>query len=162
MRKWVVNASPLITLSKIGHMDLLRELCDEMVIPEGVAKEIDRSPEEDDPARVWLRFHGAKYIRNAGQVPPVIAGWDLGLGESEVLAWAKSHTDYEAVLDDRAARNCALSLTIKVRGTIGIIVLARREGRIGSVASILDPLQQAGFRIDTALILEAKKLAGER
>jgi predicted nucleic acid-binding protein len=161
LRKWVINASPLITLAKIGQVALLAELCDEMVIPEGVAVEIDRSPEENDPAKVWMRSHGTEFVRNAGQVPPVIAGWDLGLGESEVLAWANGHTGYEAILDDRAARNCGISLGIKVRGTIGIIVLAKRERRVISAASVLDKLQQAGFRIDPVLIREAKRLAGE-
>jgi predicted nucleic acid-binding protein len=148
-------------LAKIGQLILLEQGCDEMVIPEGVADEIDRSPEENDPARVWIRSLGVKYIRNVGQVPPVIAGWDLGLGEGEVLAWASGHTGYEAILDDRAARNCALSLGINVRGTIGVIVLAKREQRIFSAAAILDRLQQTGFRIDPLLIYEAKRLAGE-
>jgi len=161
LRKWVVNASPLITLAKIGQGSLLFQLCDELVIPEGVAEEIDRSPEENDPAKVWIRSHGMEYVRNAGPVPPVIAGWDLGLGESQVLAWASGHTGYEAILDDRAARNCALSLGIKVCGTIGIIILAKREQKIMSAASVLDLLQQAGFRIDPVLIHKAKRLAGE-
>jgi predicted nucleic acid-binding protein len=91
----------------------------------------------------------------------VIAGWDLGLGESEVLAWANAHTDYEAILDDRAARNCAFSLGIKVCGTIGVVVLAKRESRIVSATSVLDRLQQTGFRIDPVLIAEAKRLSRE-
>jgi len=51
-------------------------------------------------------------------IPPVIIAWDLGLGETEVLAWAYQNPGYEAVLDDRAARNCALSLNLPTRGTI--------------------------------------------
>jgi predicted nucleic acid-binding protein len=51
-RRWVVNASPLITLAKIGQVSLLHELCEEMVIPAGVKEEIDRSPDENDPARI--------------------------------------------------------------------------------------------------------------
>jgi predicted nucleic acid-binding protein len=41
LRKWVIDASPLITLAKIGQVSLLSELCDEMVIPGGVVEEID-------------------------------------------------------------------------------------------------------------------------
>lgn len=52
MRKWVIDASPLITLAKIGQVYLLSELCDEMVIPGGVAEEIQRSPAENDPGNM--------------------------------------------------------------------------------------------------------------
>ncbi|MGA3115684.1 MAG: hypothetical protein ABSF90_14775 [Syntrophobacteraceae bacterium] len=52
-RRWAVNASPLITLAKIGQLSLLHELCEEMVIPAGVKEEINRADEieyisEDD------------------------------------------------------------------------------------------------------------------
>ena len=52
-RTWVVNASPLITLAKIGQISLISELCHETVIPAGVAQEINSSPDENDPAKVW-------------------------------------------------------------------------------------------------------------
>nr|WP_238717873.1 hypothetical protein [Petrachloros mirabilis] len=37
VRRWVVNASPIISLTKIDRIHLLGELCDEVVIPQGVA-----------------------------------------------------------------------------------------------------------------------------
>ncbi len=40
VRRWVVNASPIISLTKIDRIHLLSELCDEVVIPQGVADEI--------------------------------------------------------------------------------------------------------------------------
>jgi hypothetical protein len=42
----------------------------------------------------------------------IIANWDLGSGESHVLSWALSYSDYEAVVDDLAARKCAKALSI--------------------------------------------------
>lgn len=94
-------------------------------------------------------------------VPPVIIAWNLGLGESEVLSWAYQNPGYEAVLDDRAARNCALSLNLPVRGTISVLLLAKRAGHLKKVTPILLQLEQAGFRIDPTIISAAKKLANE-
>ena len=37
---WVVNASPLIVMGKIGHLDLLTQLSKEVVVPIAVADEI--------------------------------------------------------------------------------------------------------------------------
>lgn len=159
-RKWVVNASPLIILSKINHLFLLQHLAKEIVVPAGVAKEVAQGP-VDDPARQWLQTQGQALLREMGTIPPVVIAWDLGLGESEVLAWAYQNPGYEAVLDDRAARNCALSLNLPTRGTLSVILLAKKEGHLQEVTPILQQLEQAGFRVAPAIISTAKKLAGE-
>ncbi len=50
-RRWVVNASPLIVLTKINQVHLLFELCDEVIIPSGVAREICVAS-DNDPAKL--------------------------------------------------------------------------------------------------------------
>jgi predicted nucleic acid-binding protein len=159
-KKWVVNASPLIVLGRINHLFLLQRLAEEIVVPAGVAKEIAQGP-GDDPARECLQADGQALVREVEVVPPVIIAWNLGLGESEVLAWAYQNTGYEAVLDDRAARNCALSLNIPVRGTIGVLLLAKKFGHLQEITPVLQRLEKAGFRIDPTVISAAKKLANE-
>lgn len=159
-RKWVVNASPLIVLSKINHLFLLQRLAGEIVVPAGVAKEIAQGP-KDDPARQWVQTQGQALVREMETIPPVINAWDLGLGESEVLGWAYLNPGYEAVLDDRAARNCALSLNLPTRGTISVILLAKKQGYLPEVTPILLQLEQAGFRVSPTIVATAKKLARE-
>ncbi len=44
---WVVNASPLIGLGKIIHLELLMKLPDGVVVPSDVAEEIKAGPEGD-------------------------------------------------------------------------------------------------------------------
>ncbi len=46
---WVINASPLITLAKAGHLVLLTQLADDILVPEAVVTELDAPT--DDPAR---------------------------------------------------------------------------------------------------------------
>ena len=159
-KKWVVNASPVIVLARINHLFLLQQVAEELVVPAGVAKEIAQGP-EDDPARQWLQAQGRELVREVQVVPPVIIAWNLGLGESEVLSWAYQNPGYEVILDDRAARNCALSLNLPVRGTISLILLAKRNGPLKEITPILLQLEQAGFRIGTNIISAAKKLAKE-
>jgi predicted nucleic acid-binding protein len=159
-RKWVVNASPLILLTRVSHISLLQELCSELVIPGGVAKEILTGP-ANDLTRIWLNEKGSPLIRDLEQVDPVVAGWDLGLGESQVISWAYKNPGFEAILDDRAARKCALSLKIPVRGTVGVILLAKKDGRLAKATPLLNQLIQVGFRIDPELIRTALRLAKE-
>ena len=159
-KKWVVNASPLIILAKVDQISLLKDLCEEMIIPFGVKKEIDEGP-ENDPARCWLKNEGRKWVRDIGPISSVISAWDLGQGETEVLNWAYEHPGFEAILDDKAAKNCASSVHIKVRGTIGIILLAKKEGIIEKVSPIFNRLPKVGFRIQPAILAAAKKLVDE-
>jgi len=53
--RWVVNASPLIALSKINHQHLLLKLADEIAVPEAVLAEVNAGP-ADDPAPVSQRL----------------------------------------------------------------------------------------------------------
>jgi predicted nucleic acid-binding protein len=159
-RLWVVNASPLILLGEIGHLHILETLSETLVIPEAVVAEIRAGPQQDTAQR-WLTADGHAYIRQAQPVDTVIAGWDLGAGESAVLTWARQHPETEAVLDDRAARNCAVALNIPVRGTLGVLLLAKREGLLEYVRPAFEALVEAGLRITPDILQTALRLAGE-
>jgi hypothetical protein len=48
--RWVINAPPVIALSRVGQVELLVQLPQQSAIPHSVADELLRAP-EDDPAR---------------------------------------------------------------------------------------------------------------
>jgi predicted nucleic acid-binding protein len=160
-KPWVIDASPLIFLVKISQIHLLTHLCDIMVIPDGVAQEV-RAGAADDPMKHWLQREGTPWIKDVKPVEPVIAAWDLGIGESEVLSWCYRHPGYEAIIDDGTARKCALAMGIPVRGTLGILLLAKKEGHISRIAPIFNELIRLGFRINPKVLDTALDWAGER
>jgi predicted nucleic acid-binding protein len=141
----------LILLGKVGRLRLLTDLCEELVVPSGVAQEIERGP-EGDLAKSWLRHEGARCVQPLSSIEPVIAAWDLGLGESHVLSWAYRHAGFEALLDDRAARICAEALGIPLRGTLGVILLAKKEGHLPQARRALEELREVGWTIDPELV----------
>jgi predicted nucleic acid-binding protein len=157
---WVVNASPLIVLGKVGLLTLLPRLAAALIIPASVAQEIEAGPSHD-PARNWLAQEGKETIRADGTIDQKIVAWDLGSGESAVLTWALQHSDCEAILDDRAARKCALVNGIPVRGSIGVILAARKRRLIPAAKPVLDDLVRAGLFIEDSLLREALRLVGE-
>ena len=161
VRRWVVNASPIISLAKIDRIHLLSELCDEVVIPQGVADEIKLGGYTDS-AVIWLQQAGSTFIQSASEIDSRIANWDLGLGESEVLSWAINHPGHEAIVDDLAARKTAKILQIPVRGTLAVIVLAKQIGCISSVQQDLENLIQVGLRISPTILAQAIALAEEQ
>ncbi len=95
----VVNSSPLITLAKIGRLDLLEGPGVSVVIPAPVAQEVARWPKED-PARKALAA-GWGGIPVVVQTAADVLEWGLGLGESGVITLARSMSA-TAVIDDKA------------------------------------------------------------
>jgi predicted nucleic acid-binding protein len=157
--KLVVNASPIISLAKIGHADLLLELSSELIIPKGVYQEITNH-KNTDSAVEWLKRQDSSLMRDVG-VPLLIAEWNLGKGESQVISFASQNLQFAAVLDDRAARKCAELFNIKIYGTISIIIKAKLNGIIPKIKPLLLKLQSSGFRISEDIIMASLKIANE-
>ena len=159
-RRWVVNASPIISLSRIGHVSLLELLCTELIIPKSVANEVTAGP-DGDHARLWIEGDGARYVKSDTASDPRVPILDLGAGESSVISFALNHGINEVVLDDLEARKVAIRLNLKPLGTLSVIVLAKREGIVPAVAPLLDRLIKDGMRVSKALVDEVLILADE-
>ena len=158
--RWVVNASPLILLGKAGQLAWVA-LLGEVVIPQSVVAEISAGP-DDDPARQWIESGaGRDLIQSDAAVSHVLLAWDLGAGETAVIAWAVRHPGVEAVLDDGAARACARVSGVQFRGTLSLVALAKRRGFIPAVRPVFDRLRAAGFFVTPALIEQVARAASE-
>jgi predicted nucleic acid-binding protein len=151
----VVNASPIICLLKSDLLYLLPELFSEIMIPDKVYQEIT--------VKSGLDISSLKYLKKASDitVPQNVIAWDMGDGESSVLAFAQKNPDCWAVIDDREARRCASALGCRYIGTIGIILLAKKRGIIKSVRDSITKLQNAGLWLSESFISEVCKQAGE-
>lgn len=159
-RAWVVNASPLIALGAIGKIGLLPQLSGHLIVPAVVAEEVADGP-PSDAALLWVAGEGRRYVHAERVLDPLVASWDLGPGETAVLSMCRDEPDREAILDDPPARRCAAALGIPVRGTLGVIILAKRKGLVARAEPLFEQLLAQGFRAGPALIQTALRLAGE-
>lgn len=158
--RWVVNASPLIVLAHAGQANLLFALADEIVVPRAVANEIEAG-RQDDAARRLLATGRLDIVR-VPVVPAEIIAWDLGAGETAVLAYAHLTPGWTAVIDDGAARRCARSFLIPHQGTLAVVLQAKKQGIIPSAAEVMRTLRSQGFRLSDAVVSEAlRKTVGE-
>ena len=154
--KWVINSSPVIALGRVGQVELLAHLPQKAIIPQAVKEELFNGP-EGDPARQVLERGLFEIVETPPPTSEILA-YDLGKGETAVL----SNPDWVAILDDRAARRCARSLSIPLTGTLSVVILAKQHGLIESAAQVLRSLQSNEFRLDDALISDAlKRTVGE-
>ena len=94
-------------------------------------------------------------------ITPEVAGWDLGKGEAEVLSFTFNNPTYAAIVDDRAAKNCAKALGIITLGTGGVLLLAKRRGLIPNISPRLEALRNSGLWLSDTVINLLKQQAGE-
>jgi len=158
--KIVINASPLIVLSRLELLDFSVSLFEELIIPNGVKEEILDGPE--DKANKWMIMKGKEYVRTIDRIEPIIAPWDIGKGETEVLSYTYQNHEFIAGIDDKAARKCAKAISVKVIGTIGIILRLKQQKRIESVKYYLKELNKQGFRLSPDIYKHALYIANEK
>lgn len=156
---WIVNASPLIVLAKVGRLELLYKMAASILIPEAVRAEILAGP-ASDPARQALELGWGREV-TVSEIPAEILKWGLGAGESEVLAAALEHDGARVVLDDAQARTCGAILGLSVMGTVGVIMRAKVRGLLSAAGPVISELQSAGLWIDAVTIHDALKSLGE-
>lgn len=157
----VVNASPLIFLGNAGRIDLLQAVgAGRVIVPQAVFDEVTRTTHADKAASALV---GAHWIETGPSVTvsATVVEWDLGSGESEVIATALGiGAGARAVIDDLSGRKCALAMGIGVMGTLGLVVAAHRRGHVENPRQVLLDLRAAGMWVSDAIINRALRLAG--
>jgi len=157
--RWVLNASPLIVLANTGYETLIRQLTVDVIVPRAVANEIMAGPHTD---RARLQVTAGDWpIIDAPPASDELLSWDLGSGETSVISYVTAFQGWTAILDDGAARRCARTFSVPVKGTLGIIRQAKRRGIIASAATVLSAVRNQGFRLDDRLIAAALDELGE-
>lgn len=156
---WVINASPVILLAKVGLIGIVPSLADTFVVPQPVVEEI--LSVRGDAATRWLTNEGRTFVRPAVVELTHLAGSEIGPGERAVISWAATHRGFIAVLDDREARKIAQELNIKVLGTVGIVLRLKKAGLISEAKPHLAKIRQVGGFISEELFREALHTAGE-
>jgi predicted nucleic acid-binding protein len=148
----VPDTSCLIALTGIGRLDLLATLYARVVVPTAVQREFGASlPSWIETVELDVT---ARPLANA-------LSSTLGAGESETIALAAEEAPAVVILDDQRARRVARDTGLRLTGTIGVLLRAKREGLLPSVGEALRVAERVGFRVSPALRAEALRLAGE-
>jgi predicted nucleic acid-binding protein len=86
---------------------------------------------------------------------------NLDLGESEAIALAEEMGADQLLIDEKAARRVAMTRNLPLIGTMGVLLLAKRQGEIENIKNILDQMQRQGTRISDRLYQQVLILAKE-
>lgn len=154
----VADAGPLIALGRVDSLALLPALFAEVQVTETVLAECLARPDLVDAKRVAAAL-SAGWLMPCPDVLPA-AGGRLDPGESSAIARALE-IGAGLLLDDRAAVVYARGLGLKVIGTLGILVLAKRQGKLVRVAPLIEQLRASGHYLSESVIAAALTTAGE-
>jgi hypothetical protein len=153
----VPDAGPLIYLGGAGHLELLRRLYTDVVVPRLVLDEIvvagaGMTGADAVAAAQWLR------VEDVGPDPDLLHVLDRGEAAAVPLAQRLHAT---LLADDADARAIAGARGVPVVGTIGILLQAKRRQYLTAVAPVIDRMDRLGMFMSARLREEALRLAGE-
>ncbi len=157
------DSSTLIHLAAIGHLSLLLQFFDHLVIPTAVWREIVQEGRgrpgqrevEEACAEGWIEVASA-----SDHLLVMALKLELDEGEAELLALAVERQARLVLVDETEARRIAKSLGLETTGVVGLLIRAKGEGKINLLRPELDRLRP-GFRIDDRLYRRALEAAGE-
>ena len=158
----VSNASPLVGLSVVGHLELLREFYGEVWIPPAVWQEVVESGADKAGSPEVAAAAAAGWLRVADTVDRqlvAVAGAGLGAGEAEAIALALSNQAALLIIDEAKGRRRAMEYNLTLTGVVGILTQAAREGIIDTLQADLDHLRSVNFRISDRLYQQALRAA---
>ncbi len=156
----VSDTSPILSLTLIGRLDLLRDLYGTIVIPEAVRSELVDNTQD-----------GAREIAQADWISTRPIEPDIALklllrevdrGEAEAIGLALQLKAEVLLIDERKARHLAAYLELGVVGLLDVLQEAKQRHLITSVKPILDDLiTHARFRLSHKLYQRTLFTAGE-
>jgi len=140
----ISNATPLIAFARIGQLELLRKVVENLIIPQAVAHEIsdytqtkrgviDLSQEE------WITVQSLQSQQRVRLLLPT-----LDRGEAEVIALALERQARLVLIDELTGRKVAESLNLNVSGSVGILIRAKQMGEIPAIKPFLKEMKKQG------------------
>jgi predicted nucleic acid-binding protein len=157
----VSDATPLIALAKIGQLNLLQQFFGRILIPQRVYDEVvtdagGRPGVAEIRQAEWI---GIRSPEDKSRVSYLRA--DLDAGEAEALVLAVEVNADWILLDEAKARLAAEFLGLQFIGTLGVLLLAKRMGKLTAVRPLLEELRIRKFHISERVYQEILAQAGE-
>ena len=163
---WIFNSTPLIYLSKVSLSWIFEELEGKKIIPRTIYFEVVIKGKERGETDAFIIDELIdRGVFNVAKVEPI--DWlkdvkELHRGETEVLSLAKEKGGI-AITDDSIAREIGEMLGINVHGTLYLIFLMLKKGKIDKKVAIdkVNMMIKKGFRLSVEVYSEFLRLLGE-
>lgn len=161
MRKIVIaDAGPLIAFARLGQLELLTQLFEQVLVTEEVFAECTSRADYAE-AKPILEAAQNQVIQRC-TAPP--SHFELALhvdaGEASAIA-AAAEWGCGVLMDDKAGRRMAKNFCVASIGTVGVLVLAKQKQMLPRIKPLLEKLTQTGYFLGDKLIASALAAVGE-
>ena len=157
----VVNTGPLIALvAALDEITVLRSLYAEVLVPFEVSREMGAKGEHAFAAR---QFEQARWLTKKDrplEIMPLLAN-SLDRGEAAVIQLALNEQVPTVAIDEAVGRRFAKLSGLRVTGSVGILLRARREGVPFSMRAALEKMRDRGVWLGQRVVDYALAQAGE-
>lgn len=160
----ISDTTPLISLIKIGQLNLLNHLFGEVQIPSAVFEELISNPRFPDESRQIRECPFIKKINvtDTNAVNLLRRSTGLDAGESEAIILSDSISASLLLMDEAKGREVAAQMGIQLMGTIGILLVANNGNLLSKdqVLECIETLKITGRHISDKLYKQLiKKLS---
>ncbi len=157
----VCNAGPLIALSGIGCLDLIRDLFGSVE----AAEEVRREVEAGGPSGLGKSiFTTHPWLRSSPLLAPPdpLLSSVLDSGEAATISLSLERGASLVLMDERKGRKIARDVyQLPVAGTGRVLVEAKRAGLIAQVKPLLRKMEANGYWLSIPIQREILRQAGE-
>jgi predicted nucleic acid-binding protein len=145
----ITDTSCFVLLQKINALYILDQLFESVLTTPEIAKEFGDSLPD------WVIVQPAN--------PALVKEYfqQVDLGEASAIALASEISCDYLIVDDLAARKLATRLGLSIKGTVGVLLLAKQKNVIPLFRPYLDLIQQTNFRLSQQLAEQFIIDAGE-
>ena len=159
--KMICNTGPLIALSMIDRIDILRHLFKLIAVPEAVHKEILEGGITNAGLANYKKIKWIKVKALSSPADPLLET-SLDSGEAAVIELARELNANFVLIDERKARKIARTVYgMHVIGSAKVLVEAKRRGLLRNVGVALQAMRDGGYWIGDSIVDVALKKAGE-
>lgn len=152
------NTTPLIALSAINQLELLPRFFDQVHVTKEVIAECAVGGNIFVPDLFGLPWI-VPVTAKRSVAPHILL--ELDLGEKATILAAQEYQADLVLIDEKLGRNVAEYLGLRVTGTLGVLLKAKREGLISSFVQAVNSMRQRGVFFQPKLIERLAQTVGE-
>jgi len=157
----VCDAGPLIALAGCGCLELLLTVFETLHVPQAVLDEAtaDQSRAGAREIAAFMQTHAQVHADRSDAFYRTLIRV-LDRGEAQALSLARA-LGCAVLMDERLGRRVSIQHNIPVFGVLGVLLQAKRIGKIPRIFPILEAMQGNGYRFTLPLLEKVLMLAGE-
>ena len=161
----IINASPIIILTKINQLEILKKTYGSIEIASSVYQEVVVNglridsrdahivKEQIDSKNIDVWELRPEFAEKAKKIESI---YGIDIGEAETIALALQLNKKEVIIDEISAREAAKAFGIKPIGTLRVLLIAYKDGLLkkAEIKELISEMENSKYRFSPKVLIE--------